>query len=106
MNRDGPTKRPENTRIALIVQGGGSMGAYQAGVYQALEEHGFAPDWIAGASIGFINGAIIAGNPPGERIARLKECWQTVSILISGVFHSYLSTCVSFIAFGAQWAPS
>jgi NTE family protein len=51
-------------RIALVLQGGGALGAYQAGVYQALQEAGLEPDWVSGVSIGAINGAIIAGNPP------------------------------------------
>ena len=55
------------------------MGAYQAGVYQALEERGFCPDWVLGTSIGGINAAIIAGNPPAARLAKLKAFWQTVS---------------------------
>jgi NTE family protein len=66
-------------RIALVLQGGGALGAYQAGVYQALEAHGFAPDWIVGTSIGAINGAIIAGNAPNARLARLQDYWRTVS---------------------------
>ena len=66
-------------RIALVLQGGGALGAYQAGVYQALEQHGLAPDWIAGTSIGAINGAIIVGNPADRRVKRLKDFWRTVS---------------------------
>jgi NTE family protein len=60
-------------RVALVLQGGGALGAYQAGVYEALAEAGIQPDWIAGVSIGAINGAIIAGNPPRSRIDRLRE---------------------------------
>jgi NTE family protein len=59
----------------LTLQGGGALGAYQAGVYQALDEAGIHPDWIAGISIGAINAAIIAGNPPKLRVARLREFW-------------------------------
>ena len=70
------TQRPKNTRIALVLQGGGALGAYQVGVYEALAEHGLAPDWVAGTSIGAINGAIIAGNPPQERIPRLERFWR------------------------------
>ena len=51
--------------IALVLQGGGALGAYQAGVYQALHEAGLEPDWVSGVSIGAINSALIAGNPPG-----------------------------------------
>jgi NTE family protein len=62
-------------RVALVLQGGGALGAYQAGVYEALAEAGIHPDWIAGVSVGAINGAIIAGNPPSTRIDRLREFW-------------------------------
>jgi NTE family protein len=65
--------------IALLLQGGGALGAYQAGVYEALVEHGIAPTWIAGISIGAINCAIIAGNPPAERVAKLRALWEMVS---------------------------
>jgi NTE family protein len=65
--------------IALLLQGGGALGAYQAGVYEALIEHGIEPTWIAGISIGAINSAIIAGNPPQERVAKLKTFWEGVS---------------------------
>ncbi|MFJ3048409.1 patatin-like phospholipase family protein [Herbaspirillum chlorophenolicum] len=66
-------------RVALVLQGGGALGAYQAGVYQALHENGLTPDWVVGTSIGAINAAIIAGNPRETRIARLREFWETVS---------------------------
>ena len=52
--------------IALLLQGGGALGSYQAGVYEALAEAGIQPDWIGGISIGAINGAIIAGNQPSR----------------------------------------
>lgn len=63
----------------LVLQGGGALGAYQAGVYEGMAEHGFAPDWVAGVSIGAINSAMIAGNPPERRIPRLREFWDQVS---------------------------
>ena len=66
-------------RIALALQGGGALGAYQAGVYQALAEADLHPDWIAGISIGAINAAIIAGNPPASRVDKLREFWELVS---------------------------
>lgn len=69
-------QRPKNTRIALVLQGGGALGAYQIGVYEALAEHGLVPDWVAGTSIGAINGAIIAGNPPQTRIEKLEQFWR------------------------------
>jgi NTE family protein len=65
--------------VALVLQGGGALGAYQAGVYEALAEAGIHPNWIAGVSVGAINGAIIAGNPPNSRIGRLREFWTQVT---------------------------
>ena len=65
--------------IALVLQGGGALGAYQAGVYQAMHEAGLVPDKVAGVSIGGINGAIIAGNRPEHRLARLREFWETIT---------------------------
>lgn len=65
--------------IALLLQGGGALGAYQAGVYEALVERGIEPTWIAGISIGSINSAIIAGNAPGDRIAKLRMFWEGVT---------------------------
>jgi NTE family protein len=65
-------------QVALVLQGGGALGAYQVGVYEALHEAGVEPDWVIGTSIGAINGAIIAGNPPGERMQRLERFWRMV----------------------------
>jgi NTE family protein len=65
--------------VALVLQGGGALGAYQAGVYEALSEAGIHPHWIAGVSIGAINGAIIAGNPLNSRVDRLREFWTQVT---------------------------
>jgi NTE family protein len=65
--------------VALLLQGGGALGAYQAGVYEGLLEHGIEPTWIAGISIGAINSAIIAGNPVEERVAKLRAFWDLVS---------------------------
>ena len=73
------TERPPFERIALVLQGGGALGAYQGGVYQALAEANLHPDWVAGISIGAINSALIAGNPPEKRVERLREFWETVS---------------------------
>ncbi|WP_343586087.1 patatin-like phospholipase family protein [Herbaspirillum sp.] len=70
---------PGRPRVALVLQGGGALGAYQAGVYQALHENNLTPDWVVGTSIGAINAAIIAGNPRETRIARLREFWETVA---------------------------
>jgi NTE family protein len=72
-------RRTQFERIVLLLQGGGALGSYQAGVYQALSEANLHPDWIAGISIGAINSALIAGNPPAKRVERLREFWETVS---------------------------
>ncbi len=66
-------------QIALALQGGGALGSYQAGVYEALAEYDYKPDWVAGISIGAINCAIIAGNAPENRVARLRQFWEQVS---------------------------
>jgi NTE family protein len=66
-------------QVALALQGGGALGSYQAGVFEALAEHDYQPDWVAGTSIGAINCAIIAGNAPQERVAKLREFWMQVS---------------------------
>jgi NTE family protein len=65
--------------VALLLQGGGALGAYQGGVYEALAESDIHPNWIAGISIGAINAAIIAGNPPNSRVDRLREFWTQVT---------------------------
>jgi NTE family protein len=69
---------PDYETVALVLQGGGALGSYQAGVYQGLHEAGVRPNWYAGISIGAINVALIAGNPPERRLARLTEFWETV----------------------------
>ncbi|MDM0110990.1 patatin-like phospholipase family protein [Variovorax sp. J22R133] len=66
-------------RKALVLQGGGALGAYQAGVYEALSQHRQQPQWVAGVSIGAINSALIAGNAPDKRVERMREFWQLVS---------------------------
>jgi NTE family protein len=63
-------------RVALVLQGGGALGAYQIGVYQALAEAGCEPNWISGVSIGAINSAIIAGNGPEKRLQNLEAFWS------------------------------
>jgi NTE family protein len=75
----GGGNRPPFECIALLLQGGGALGSYQAGVYEALAEAGIHPDWVAGISIGAINSALIAGNPPGRRVERLRAFWESVS---------------------------
>ncbi len=64
----------------LLLQGGGALGAYQAGVYEGLVEAGVAPSWVVGISIGAINAALIVGNPPERRVERLREFWQRISV--------------------------
>lgn len=66
-------------QIVLVFQGGGALGAYQAGVYQALHEAGIEPDWVIGTSIGAINASLIAGNAPENRLARLREFWRRMT---------------------------
>jgi NTE family protein len=63
----------------LLLQGGGALGAYQAGAYEGLVEAGIVPDWVVGISIGGINAALIAGNPPGRRVERLRQFWERIS---------------------------
>jgi NTE family protein len=65
--------------VALVLQGGGALGAYQGGVYEALSEAGIQPNWVAGVSIGGINSAIIAGNEPAERVAKLRAFWEEIT---------------------------
>ena len=78
--REGQKSLPPHCgQVGLVLQGGGALGAYQAGVYEALAERGYLPDWITGISIGAINGAIIAGNPRERRVERLREFWELIT---------------------------
>jgi NTE family protein len=70
---------PLPDEVALVLQGGGALGAYQAGVIEGLEEKGIAVDWVAGISIGAVNAAIFAGNPPDRRVAKLRSFWEKVT---------------------------
>jgi NTE family protein len=74
--------------VSLLLQGGGALGAYQGGVYEALSESGIHPDWVAGISIGAINSAIIAGNPREQRVAKLRAFWEQVTSHWSWPRHS------------------
>ncbi len=67
-------------QVVLVLQGGGALGAYQVGVYEALHDAGIEPEWVIGTSIGAINAALIAGNPPGQRMGRLNEFWRHVEL--------------------------
>jgi NTE family protein len=69
-------RRKANGQVVLVLQGGGALGAYQVGVYQALHEAGVEPDWIVGTSIGAINASIIAGNKPQDRLTTLDQFWK------------------------------
>ena len=73
-------ERADLGQIVLVLQGGGALGAYQAGVYQALDEAGIEPDWVIGTSIGAINAGIIAGNRPENRLPRLREFWARMQL--------------------------
>ena len=66
-------------KVALVLQGGGALGSYQAGVYEALAETEYVPDWVAGIFIGAINAAIIAGNAPADRVPRLRTFWESIT---------------------------
>jgi NTE family protein len=80
-----PQGRTPFEQVALLLQGGGALGAYQAGVYEALAEADLHPDWVAGISIGAINSAVIAGNPPKERVGALRKFWHAVSASPLGI---------------------
>jgi NTE family protein len=82
MARLAETQQPQGQKdrqTVLVLQGGGALGAYQAGVYHALHEHGVDPDWIVGTSIGAINASLIAGNPRENRLERLQEFWTRMA---------------------------
>jgi|SoiMetStandDraft_2_1073263.scaffolds.fasta_scaffold58368_2 NTE family protein len=81
MSNAKPPPRPAayDRQVGLVLQGGGALGSYQAGVYEALASSEYLPDWVAGISIGAINAAIIAGNAPEHRVGRLRDFWQGVT---------------------------
>ena len=101
-------RKKANGQVVLVLQGGGALGAYQVGVYQALHEAGVEPDWIVGTSIGAINASIIAGNEPQDRLTKLDEFWTRMERPNAWPFvpawtglsdaWSYWSTLVSGIA--------
>jgi NTE family protein len=76
-----PPLRPSfyDKKVGLVLQGGGALGSYQAGVYEALASSEYLPDWVAGISIGAVNAAIIAGNTPGNRLKRLRSFWEEIT---------------------------
>ena len=73
------TGAAKDRQIVLVLQGGGALGAYHAGVYHALHEHGIEPDWIIGTSIGAINASLIAGNAKDDRLEALKAFWTRMA---------------------------
>src|ERR1700760_4880289 len=85
-------------QVVLVLQGGGALGAYQAGVYQALQEAGVEPDWIVGTSIGAINASLIVGNAPQDRLARLNEFWNRMQRASQWDLRSVLP------GFGDKWS--
>ncbi len=96
-------------QVVLVLQGGGALGAYQLGVYQALHEAGIEPDWVIGTSIGAINGAIIAGNPPHQRLARLRQFWhemQENTVGFGGLPRSFANAVTMSQGIPAFFAPN
>ena len=91
-----PIDKAKLGQVVLVFQGGGALGAYQAGVYQALQEFGIEPDWVIGTSIGAINAALVAGNAPAERLERMRAFWRQMT-------HS-LPTQFAAAAFGSAGA--
>ena len=80
MNDKAPARPASyDKKVGLVLQGGGALGSYQAGVYEALSTSEYLPDWVAGISIGAINAAIIAGNPPEKRVERLRAFWEGIT---------------------------
>lgn len=99
---DGENDRSLKSRlgqVVLVFQGGGALGAYQAGVYQALHEAGIEPDWIIGTSIGAINAALLAGNKPDGRLDKLHEFWRRVQ-------RTEFAPMASASAFATDWLAS
>src|SRR5262245_368996 len=85
----------------LLLQGGGALGAYQAGVYEGLVEAGVEPSWVVGISIGAINAALIVGNPPERRVERLREFWRRISVNVGPPLPAWLDSlrpAVNFVA--------
>jgi predicted acylesterase/phospholipase RssA len=76
-------------KVGLVLQGGGALGSYQGGVYEALANSEYLPDWVAGISIGAINAALIAGNTPEHRVQRLRTFWEEITAPTS-LWHSAL----------------
>ena len=96
-------------QIVLVLQGGGALGAYQLGVYQAMHEAGLEPDWVIGTSIGAINGAIIAGNPPELRLERLRQFWHRMEqnpLGLAGMPRAYANAMIAAQGIPSFFAPN
>lgn len=96
-----PHVAAEAGQLVLVFQGGGALGAYQAGVYQAIHEAGLEPDWLIGTSIGAINASIIAGNERIDRISALREFWDRVSASRPWHYwpmHPAIAHCMSYFS--------
>ena len=94
------TLPPDISQVVLVLQGGGALGAYQIGVYQALHDAGIEPDWVIGTSIGAINASLIAGNAVADRLSRLREFWSRVQ---QGPFHQAIAPLPVFGGLVANW---
>src|SRR5690242_4525696 len=90
MQDNSVSRGPLPGQVVLVLQGGGALGSYQAGVYQALQEAGVEPDWVIGTSIGAINASLIAGNAPSDRLERMREFWRRVTHPRTSQFASLL----------------
>ncbi len=88
-------------QTALVLQGGGALGSYQAGAYESLDQGGIRPDWFAGISIGAINAAIMAGNPPDKRCAQLKAFWQEITNPFTDFFFGEMIPALNHAAFSS-----
>jgi NTE family protein len=92
---------PDIGQVVPVFQGGGALGAYQIGVYQALHDAGIEPDWVIGTSIGAINASLIAGNAVADRLSRLREFWSRVQ---QGPFHQAIAPLPVFGGLAANWS--
>jgi NTE family protein len=96
----------DHEQIALVLQGGGALGAYQAGVYEEIAKLPREAGWVAGVSIGAINAALIVGNPPARRVERLREFWELVSSRVNGLAPWWDVQRAAFHQFSAAVAAS
>jgi len=104
---DAEPPKPQKGQIVLVLQGGGALGAYQAGVYQGLHEAGIEPDWVIGTSIGAINGALIACNPPEKRLEKLEQFWRIVAQPApGGAFSPFAGGFLPAASLAGAWAKT